>query len=144
MTEPQTKGDLEVIFSEESVKVGDKEYVIKPWTLKQLIQAWPFLLEAFKDMKLPEGANASDLPSFLLENPQQTISKLLPAIVPLLSISLGIGQGEAELIEIGPASIMILRVLGKNIAHLKNFLTLAVGEIKTLTGAMTETQSSED
>jgi hypothetical protein len=144
MTEPQIKGDLEVIFSEESVKVGDKEYVIKPWTLKQLVQAWPLLLEAFKDVKLPEGANASDLPHFLLENPQQTISQLLPVIIPLLSISLRIDSQEANDIEIGPASIILLKILGKNAVHLKNFLTLAVGEIRTLTGAMTGTALLEE
>lgn len=138
MTEPVTKGDLEIIFSEEKVSIGDKEYVIKPWTLKQLIQAWPLLLVAFKDVKLPEGADApDDLPSFLLNNPKETISNLLPVLIPLLAISLRTEQAEMEELEIGPASIIMLRILGKNVAHLKNFLTLAVSEVKTLTGAMT-------
>jgi hypothetical protein len=144
MSEIQTKGDLEVIFSEESVKVGEKEYVVKPWTLKQLVQAWPLLLAAFKDVKLPEGASVSDLPSFLLENPQQTMSQLLPVLIPLLSISLRIDNQEAEQIEIGPASIILLKVIGKNAVHLKNFLTLAAGEVKTLTGAMIGTASLEE
>lgn len=134
------KVDLDVIFSEDKVKYGDKEYLIKPWTLRQLTKAWPLLLVAFDKFKLPEGVDISNLGSLLLEKPKEFLDSIMPYLEDLLSISLKIDKEEAGEIEVGLASILILKVLSKNMTHLKNFLSLTMKEAVNMAEALTITQ----
>jgi hypothetical protein len=144
MPDDQAKGDLEVIFSEDRVKTNGKEYIIKPWTLKQLMTAYPLLSTAFHDFNFPEGKNIQDIPELIFDDPQMFLGTLLPVIVPFLAISLNVEESDVETLEMGPATVILLKVLGKNVTHLKNFLSHAMKELMMVVGAMTKQTSSED
>ena len=144
MPDEPTKGDLEVIFSEDKVTTNNKEYSIKPWTLKQLMVAYPLLSTAFKDFSFPEGKNVTDIPELIFDDPQMFLGTLLPIIVPFLAISLNVEESDVETFEMGPATIILLKVLSKNVSHLKNFLSHAMKELMMVVAAMTKQTSSED
>jgi len=149
MTEPQ-KDDISIIFSEDRVNVGDKEYSIKPWTLKQLIGIWPLLsvltasLQAKMGLEGSKAITANELLTLLQTDPQKIIEFLLPYIPKFFSLSIkDMSEEDALEIDAGVCSVILLKILSKNIAHLKNSLSLVVGEMATLTGAMTQPPSSE-
>lgn len=149
MTEPQ-KDDISIIFSEDRVTVGDKTWSIKPWTLKQLMAVWPLLTvlqDALQRTVGLEGAkriDLSDILTLLQENPEKLIQILLPYLSKFFSMSIkDMTEEEAEDLDVGSVSMILLKILSKNIAHIKNSLSLVVGEMTTLTKAMTPTPSLE-
>lgn len=145
MTEAQ-KDDLSIIFSEDRVKDGDKEYVVKPWTLKQLMGVWPLLSILVQTIQVQLGFGGaktlsfSDFTTLLSDDPQTLIQILLPHIPKFLSLSInGVTEEDAENIDAGIASVLVLKVISRNIGHLKNSLSLVVREVAALTEAMKNT-----
>lgn len=142
----QTKDDLTVVFSEETVVIESKEYIIKPWTLKQLIGIWPMLtalLEVIKN-SLPQYADkfltTEGFLDLLTEQPQAMLQVLLPHLPKFFSLSInGLTEEEAGNIDIGAASVVLLKIISKNIGHLKNSLSLVMSEMAAITGAMKNT-----
>jgi hypothetical protein len=146
MSEALPKDELAVIFSEDCVKFGDKEYLVKPWTLRQLTQIWPILSQALALLKLELGLESASLLSelyiVLTTSPQTLIPYLLPLLADFISQSIkGVSHEEIDDMEIGPVTILLVKIVTKNIAHLKNSLSLVVREMATLNEAMTLTSS---
>lgn len=115
--EPKIQIDeMDVIFDEE--KVGD--YIIKSWTLKQLRLLWPLLAAIAAEIKAM-GATADNLDTFLLDHGIEIIGQIVPQAAPFLSISLNISEEEADNLDFAQATLLITKVIAKNIEHLKNF-----------------------
>lgn len=119
--------ELQVIFSAEQITVGEDTYVVKPWTLGQMVLVWPILTDCFKDVELKE-ATSEAIFNLLMERPQEIVNVLLPSLPKLLSISFNIPEEKANALDIGVASILALKMIGKNVSHLKNFFALAMKE----------------
>jgi hypothetical protein len=142
MPDVATKEDLAVIFSEDEVRFGGKEYKIKPWTLKQLIAIWPLLSVLIDSIRasFKEVPNVMTLEGFvaiLTENPQAVLQILLPHIPTFFSLSIsGLSEEDAGEIDLGVASVVLLKIISKNITHLKNSLSLVMSEMTAIVGAM--------
>jgi hypothetical protein len=150
MPDAPQKDDLQIIFSEDKVTVGDKVYVIKPWTLKQLMGVWPLLTVLAQSVQQQMGLEGAktlsfdDITTLLTEEPQVLIQILLPYVPKFFFLSINnITEEEAVELDAGTASIMLLKILACNIGHLKNSLSLVVREMTVLTEAMTQSPSSE-
>ena len=149
MTEPQ-KDDISIIFSEDRVQVEDKEYSIKPWTLKQLMAIWPLLsvllgsLQAQAGLEGTKALGIEELLTLLQDRPQEIIHTLLPHVPKFFNLSIkDISEEEAGELDVGTATVILIKIIGKNISHIKNSLSLVVGEVAALTKAMTPTPSLE-
>ena len=145
MTETKDRNDLEIIFSEDEVNLGFKTVSVKPWTLKQLIGIWPLLtvllqtIQASAGLEGPTSVPVSELFDILTKNLQAVIQIVLPHLPKFFSLSiLNLTEEEAMEIDGGVSTVLLLKILSKNITHLKNSLSLVVVEMAALTGAMTQ------
>ena len=148
MSENTAKTDLEVIFSEDEINLGSKTLKVKPWTLKQLIGIWPLLTILLQTIQASAGMEGStpvpvtELFDILSKNPQATIQVVLPHLPKFFALSINdFTEEEAMELDVGVATIILLKILAKNITHLKNSLSLVVVEMAALTGAMTQTEN---
>lgn len=144
----QPKDDLTVIFSEDEVGLGSKKYIIKPWTLKQLIGIWPLLtvlVDAIKASMPDKGASLTieTIVTLLTEDPQTIIQILLPHLPKFFSLSIaGLSEDEAGDIDVGQATVVLLKIISKNTSHLKNSLSLVVSEMAAIVGAMKDVDTT--
>ena len=144
----QPKDDLTVIFSEDEVGLGSKKYTIKPWTLKQLIGIWPLLtvlVDAIKASMPDKGASLTieTIVTLLTEDPQTIIQILLPHLPKFFSLSIaGLSEDEAGDIDVGQATVVLLKIISKNTSHLKNSLSLVVSEMAAIVGAMKDVDTT--
>ena len=119
-------------------------YTIKPWTIKQLLQVTPILKEIGE--KLAEvGVTWETLSDMLASQGVAGLAGLVDIILPhlptFLAVSLRISLEEAGEIDLGLSLVLVVKVLSLNIEHLKNSLSLVMGEMTPLTGQMESTDN---
>ena len=104
---------------------GEEEvtgYTVKGWTLRQFQALLPILLAAVKALK-DMGVTWDDIgmdQSKTLEIAQTTLEVLAPRVVEVLAISLNIPEEEAGDLDLATATLLLVKVVGHNIEHLKN------------------------
>lgn len=138
-TKNDTVSEMQVIFSAEQVIAGEDTYLVKPWTLGQMVLVWPLLTECFKGFEIPE-ATTEALMSLLIERPQEIINVLLPKLPKLLSITFNISEEKANALDVGVASLLALKMVAKNVNHLKNLFALALTETMKVVEGLPSTQ----
>ena len=114
----QETDELAEIFSEE--KVGS--YVVKGWTLRQFQALVPIIMECLDTLKA-KGIAWDDLgedQGKTLQVMQEIMAALVPRADTILAISLGISAQEAGDLDLPTASLLLLKVVSKNIDQLKN------------------------
>jgi len=119
-------------------------YTIKPWTIKQLLQVTPILKDVGE--KLAEvGVTLETLSDMVVSQGVAGLAGLVDIILPhlptFLSASLRISLEEAGEIDLGLSLVLVVKVLSLNIEHLKNSLSLVMGEMTPLTGQMESTNN---
>lgn len=110
--------ELSVIFSEEQVG----QYIVKGWTLRQFQQLVPIIMEGIESLKAKGLAwgDIGDDPEKTLGVMQEIIMALVPQADKILSISLDITEQEAGDLDLPTASLLLMKVVAKNIDQLKN------------------------
>ena len=125
--EPQTAIDeVKVLFPEEQVG----PYTLKPWTLVQFGQVLGILTELVKALT-PLGVNFENAEAFLLERWTELLPVVLPFFPRLIIITLRLSSGDLEQMDGGTQAALGLRILLQNKDQIKNFLTLALGNLGT-------------
>ena len=143
MTEQITVTDSQVLTSLLAEENLDG-YTIKPWTIKQLLQVTPILKDIGE--KLAEvGVTLETLSDMVVSQGVAGLAGLVDIILPhlptFLSASLRISLEEAGELDLGLSLVLVVKVLPLNIEHLKNSLSLVMGEMTPLTGQMESTNN---
>ena len=136
MAEEISKDEIQVIFSEEQYK----GFTIKPWTLKQVILIWPLVSRVIGKLK-EAGVDVSDLGSLFTSNIQVIFDHVLEDVPQFLALSLNIDVEAAMEINVSEVTILTIKIIAKNVAHLKNSLTQVVTEMAGIAGVMTNTKT---
>lgn len=131
--------EMQVIFSAEQVIVGEDTYQVKPWTLGQMVLVWPLLTECFTGFELKEATSEAVI-NLLMERPQEIVNVLLPKLPKLLSITFNISEEKADALDIGVATLLALKMVSKNVSHLKNLFALAMTETMKVVEGLPSTQ----
>jgi hypothetical protein len=117
-------------------------YTVKPWTIKQLLQATPILKDLAK--KLGEmGITLDNFGDMVASQGVQGLAGLIDLILPrlpeFLAISLRVPKEEAEEMDLGLALRLAVKVLALNVEHLKNSFNLITGQVAPLIRSDTDT-----
>jgi hypothetical protein len=111
-------------------------YLVKPWTVKQVIQVMP-ILDKLADELNRKNITFEGLDRLIEEQGVMVLKDLLQAALPqlpeFLAISLRRKAEEMEELELGEALHLGVKVLALNVDHLKNAFNLVMGEAGTLT-----------
>jgi hypothetical protein len=111
-------------------------YIVKPWTIKQLLQVMPILDRLAEELGKKEITFES-LDRLVEEYGVLVLKDLLQAALPqlpdFLAISLKKEKAEMEELDLGQAMQIGVKVLALNVEHLKNAFNLVLGEAGTLT-----------
>jgi len=118
--------EVKVLFPEEQVG----PYILRPWTLVQFGQACGLLIELLRALG-PLGLTFENAEVFLQERWPELLPASLPYFPPLISLTLRLEAAEVEAMDAGTQAALGLRILLQNKAQLKNFLTLALGNLGT-------------
>jgi hypothetical protein len=125
--EPQTAIDeVKVLFPEEQVG----PYTLTPWTLVQFGQVLGILTELVKALT-PLGVNFENAEAFLLERWTELLPVVLPFFPRLIIVTMRLNPGDLEKMDGGTQAALGLRILLQNKDQIKNFLTLALGNLGT-------------
>jgi hypothetical protein len=123
---PPAVDEVKVLFPEEQVG----PYTLTPWTLVQFGQVLGILTELVKALT-PLGLNFENAEAFLLERWAELLPAVLPFFPRLIIITLRLGLGDLEKMDGGTQAALGLRILLQNKDQIKNFLTLALGNLGT-------------
>ena len=122
--------ELSMLFSEEQVGA----YVVKGWTLRQFQALLPIIVTAIEALK-EHGVTWEDIG----EDQEKTMAALqvaVKALIPMadriLSISLGIPEELAGNLDLASASVLLLKVISKNVEHLKNLPARLMAMVETM------------
>jgi len=111
-------------------------YIVKPWTIKQLLQVMPILDRLAEELGKKEISFES-LDRLVEEHGVLVLKDLLQAALPqlpdFLAISLKKDKAEMEELDLGQAMQIGVKVLALNVEHLKNAFNLVLGEAGSLT-----------
>jgi hypothetical protein len=111
-------------------------YIVKPWTIKQLLQVMPILDRLAEELGKKEISFES-LDRLVEEHGVLVLKDLLQAALPqlpdFLAISLKKEKAEMEELDLGQAMQIGVKVLALNVEHLKNAFNLVLGQAGTLT-----------
>jgi len=111
-------------------------YLVKPWTVKQVIQVMP-ILDKLADELNRKNITLEGLDRLIEEQGVMVLKDLLQAALPqlpeFLAISLRRKAEEMEELELGEALHLGVKILALNVEHLKNAFNLVMGEAGTLT-----------
>ncbi|MBW1953629.1 MAG: hypothetical protein JRI66_11200 [Deltaproteobacteria bacterium] len=132
MTEITDQQVLTSLMSEEEVE----GFVIKPWTIKQLMQVMPIIngvAEHLKQKGIVLENFAQELENQGLAGLTGLANIIIPHLPQFLATSLRIKPEEAEEIEMGKAIRLVVKVLALNMEHLKNSFSLVTGQMTPLT-----------
>jgi hypothetical protein len=122
--------ELSLIFNEEQVGA----YIVKGWTLRQFQALLPIILEAMEALK-DHGVTWEEIgedQAKTLAAVQVAIKALIPMADRILSISLGISEEEAGNLDLAAASVLLLKVVSKNVEHLKNLPARIMAMVETM------------
>ncbi len=122
--------ELSLIFNEEQVGA----YIVKGWTLRQFQALLPIILEAMEALK-DHGVTWKDIgedQAKTLAAVQVAVKALIPMADRILSISLGISEEEAGNLDLAAASVLLLKVVSKNVEHLKNLPARIMAMVETM------------
>lgn len=97
-------------------------YKIKGWTLRQWVALYPLLQQVCRQLQ-DAGCTWDGFADFLAANPMVLADAATAVIVPFLSQSLGISEEEAGELPLPLAVKLAIRILAKNIEHLKLFFS---------------------
>jgi hypothetical protein len=133
MTEQITDGQvLNSLLAEEKVE----GFVIKPWTIKQLIQVMPILDSLAEELR-QKDISVDSLDRLVEAQGVLVLKDLLQAALPhlpdFLAISLRKEKAEMEELDLGQAMQIGVKILALNVEHLKNAFNLVLGQAGTLT-----------
>jgi hypothetical protein len=121
--------ELSMLFSEEQVG----SYVVKGWTLRQFQALLPIIMTAIEALK-EHGVTWEDLgedQEKTMEALQVAVKALIPQADRILSISLEIPEELAGNLDLASASVLLLKVISKNVEHLKNLPARLMAMVET-------------
>lgn len=110
------------------------KYTVKGWTLRQFQALLPILLEALKTLQAM-GISWNDLgmdQTKTLQAVQAALEILTPRAAQVLAISLGIAEEEAGDLDLATATLLLVKVIGHNVEHLKNLPARLMATIQAL------------
>ena len=111
-------------------------YIVKPWTIKQLLQVMPILDQLAEELGKKEISFES-LDRLVEEHGVLVLKDLLQAALlqlpDFLAISLKKNKAEMEELDLGQAMHIGVKILALNVEHLKNAFNLVLGQAGTLT-----------
>ena len=122
--------ELSVLFNEEQIE----SYTVKGWTLRQFQALVPIILEAIEALR-DKGISWDDLgenQGKTMAIAQEVVRVLAPRADSILAMSLGISEEEAGNIDLSLASILLIKVVSKNIEHLKNLPARLMAMVETM------------
>jgi|GEM_PF-1296228 len=110
------------------------QYTVKGWTLRQFQALLPILLEALKALQAM-GISWDDLgtdQTKTLQAVQAALEVLTPRAAQVLALSLGISEDEAGDLNLATATLLLVKVIGHNVEHLKNLPARLTATIQAL------------
>jgi hypothetical protein len=122
--------EVTVLLSE--VEIGP--YTIKPWSFGRFKKVFPILaglVPLLRDM----GLTAENVKEALLERGLEVVGAALPAISPLIAVTLDIPEEGVEEMDFGQAAVIGLTIISQNIEQIKNSLPLLMAQIQAMTRA---------
>ncbi len=121
---PPEVDEVKVLFPEEQVGA----YILRPWTLAQFGQACALLMKMLQALG-PLGLTFDNAEVFLQERWPELLPVALPCFPALIALTLRLEAAEVEALDAGTQAALGLRILIQNKDQLKNFLTLALGNL---------------
>jgi len=134
MPEPVTDSQvLSSYLAEEQIN----GFIVKPWTIKQLLLVMPILDALVQEFKA-QGVTLDNLGEVFegqgLAAAKDTIQTILPRLPEFLSVTLRIDLAQAEEIDLGLGLQLAVKVLRMNVDHLKNAFGLIMSKVGVLIG----------
>lgn len=114
-------------------KVG--KYEVRPWTVKRFAGVYPVVRRLIEQL-VAKGLTLENVEVFIAGNLLDCLPEILPEVPPLLAATLDIPLEEAEDLDIGTATALVLTIFSQNLEPLKNFSSLVPAK---LAGAGTST-----
>ena len=114
------------------------KYEVRVWTIRRFGLVYPSL-RRIVDKLAARGLQLDNLEEFVRDQLLDCLPELLPDLPPLLAATLDIDPEEAEDLDMGTATALLLVIFSQNLEPLKNFSSLVPA---ALAGARTSTLSA--
>jgi hypothetical protein len=116
--------EVKVLFPEEQVGA----YTLRPWTLTQFGQAVGVFWQIIPALTAL-GVTFDNIEKFLVESWPALLPAVLPIFPQLIFLTLRLEPGDLEQMDAGTQAALGLRIILQNKDQIKNFLTLALGNL---------------
>jgi hypothetical protein len=121
---PASLDEVKVLFPEEQVG----PYTIRPWTLTQFGQAVGVFYQIIPALTAV-GVTFDNLEKFLVESWPALLPAVLPSFPQLIGLTLRLEPDDLKQMDAGTKAALGLRIILQNKDQIKNFLTLALGNL---------------